>query len=164
MAQGTSGEFIAVVNDTDPKNDGKSYSAKITGNNHAQVLGKRIGDVVDGLFVTTESDQNLGGYKLEITGGSDKTGTPMRRDLEGGNRQSILVTQSTGYKGQVVVHKEKGGGKKRFRYKPDGLRKRRNFRGNTITQDTRQINLRVVEAGKKSLDTILAAEAEEASE
>ena len=54
--------------------------------------------------------------------------------------------------------------KKRFRYKPDGLRKRRNFRGNTITQDTRQINLRVVEAGKKSLDTILAAEAEEASE
>ena len=75
-----------------------------------------------------------------------------------------LVTQSTGYKGQVVVHKKKGGDKKRFRYKPDGLRKRRNFRGNTITQDTRQINLRVVEAGKKSLDTILGAEAEEGTE
>ncbi len=162
MARSNAVEFIAVVNDTDPKNGGKSYSLKITGNNHAQMLGKRIGDVVDGLFVG-EGDKTLSGYKLEITGGSDKTGTPMRRDLEGGNRQSILVTQSTGYKGQIVVEKKKGGDKKRFRYKPDGLRKRRTFRGNTITQDTRQINLRVVESGKKPLETILAAP-EEASE
>ena len=162
MARANAVEFIAVVNDTDPKNGGKSYSLKITGNNHAQMLGKRIGDVVDGLFVG-EGDKTLSGYKLEITGGSDKTGTPMRRDLEGGNRQSILVTQSTGYKGQIVVEKKKGGDKKRFRYKPDGLRKRRTFRGNTITQDTRQINLRVVESGKKPLETILAPP-EEASE
>jgi small subunit ribosomal protein S6e len=151
---GNNAEFIAVVNDTNPKSGGKSYALKITGNNHAQMLGKRIGDVVDGLFVG-EGDKTLSGYKLEITGGSDKTGTPMRRDLEGGNRQAILVTQSTGYK---------GGDKKRFRYKPDGLRKRRFFRGNTVTQDTRQINLRVVESGKKPLDTILAGESEEASE
>ena len=156
-------EFIAVVNDTNPKNGGKSYSLKITGNNHAQILGKRIGDVVDGIFVG-EGEQTLSGYKLEITGGSDKTGTPLRKDLEGGSRQSILVTESTGYKGQVIVHKKKGGEKKRFRYKPDGLRRRRTFRGNTITQDTRQINLKVVESGKKPLNTILSAEAEEASE
>ncbi len=156
-------EFIAVVNDTNPKNGGKSYSLKITGNNHAQILGKRIGDVVDGIFVG-EGEQTLSGYKLEITGGSDKTGTPLRKDLEGGSRQSILVTESTGYKGQVIVHKKKGGEKKRFRYKPDGLRRRRTFRGNTITQDTRQINLKVVEAGKKPLNTILSAESEEASE
>lgn len=156
-------EFVAVVNDTNPDNGGKSYSLKITGNNHAQILGKRIGDVVDGIFVG-EGEQTLSGYKLEITGGSDKTGTPLRKDLEGGSRQSILVTQSTGYKGQVIVHKKKGGDKKRFRYKPDGLRRRRTFRGNTITQDTRQINLKVVETGKKSLSAILTTEAEEASE
>jgi len=154
MARGTSGEFIAVVNDTDPKNDGKSYSAKITGNNHAQVLGKRIGDVVDGLFVTTESEQNLGGYKLEITGGSDKTGTPMRKDLDGGSRQSILVTRSTGFKGIKKNIKKKKGGGTEIRMKPDGLRMRRTFRGNTVTQDTRQINLKVVEHGKKKLDDI----------
>ena len=156
-------EFIAVVNDTNPKNGGKSYALKITGNNHAQLLGKLIGDVVDGIFVG-EGEQTLSGYKLEITGGSDKTGTPLRRDLEGGSRQSILVTQSTGYKGQVVVHKKKGADKKRFRYKPDGLRRRRNFRGNTITQDTRQINLKVVEAGNKDLATILSAGDGEATE
>jgi len=31
---------------------------------------------------------------------------------------------------------------------------RRNFRGNTITQDTVQLNLKVVESGKKSLGVI----------
>ena len=106
----------------------------------------------------------MSGYKLQITGGADKTGTPLRRDLAGGSRQSILVTRSTGFKGHNLVYKTKGGEKKRFRYKPDGLRKRRNFRGNTITQDTRQINLKVVEAGKKALDAILSAESEESSE
>ena len=163
MAVGQQGEFVAVVNDTDPKNGGKSYSLKISGNNHAQLLGKKIGDTVDGIFVG-EGEQTLSGYKLQITGGSDKTGTPLRRDLEGGRRQAVLVTKSTGFKGHNLVFKTKGGEKKRFRYKPDGLRKRRNFRGNTVTQDTRQINLRVVESGKKPLATILGAEGEEASE
>ena len=43
------------------------------------------------------------------------------------------------------------------------MRKRRNFRGNTITQDTRQINLKVIEAANKSLADILGAD-EESSE
>ena len=74
------------------------------------------------------------------------------------------MTQSTGFKGHSLVFKKtKGGEKKRFRYKPDGLRKRRNFR-NTINQDTRQINLKVVESGKKALADILASESEETSE
>jgi ribosomal protein S6E (S10) len=80
------GEFIAVVNDTNPANNGRSYNVTVSGNNHAQFLGKRIGDVVDGIFVG-EGETALNGYKLEITGGSDKTGTPMRRDLDGGSRR-----------------------------------------------------------------------------
>ena len=135
----------------------------VSGNNLSQFLGKKIGDVIDGIFVG-EGEQTLAGYKLEITGGSDKTGTPMRSDLAGGSRQSILVTASTGFKGHSLVHKAKGGEKKRFRYKPDGMRKRRFFRGNTITQDTRQINLKVVEAANKSLADILGAISEESSE
>jgi small subunit ribosomal protein S6e len=163
MAVGQQGEFVAVVNDTDPASGGKSYSLKISGNNHAQFLGKKIGDTVDGIFVG-EGEQTLSGYKLQITGGSDKTGTPLRRDLDGGSRQAVLVTQSTGFKGHKLVFKTKGGEKKRFRYKPDGLRKRRNFRGNTINQDTRQINLKVIDSGNKSLADILAPGSEEASE
>ncbi|MDE0858243.1 MAG: hypothetical protein OSA38_06710 [Candidatus Poseidoniaceae archaeon] len=163
MAIGQQGEFVAVVNDTDSANSGKSYSLKISGNNHAQLLGKKIGDTVDGIFVG-EGEQTLSGYKLQITGGSDKTGTPLRRDLEGGSRQAVLVTQSVGFKGHNLVFKNKGGEKKRFRYKPDGLRKRRYFRGNTINQDTRQINLKVIDSGNKSLGDILASGSEEASE
>ena len=163
MAIGQQGEFVAVVNDTDSANSGKSYSLKISGNNHAQLLGKKIGDTVDGIFVG-EGEQTLSGYRLQITGGSDKTGTPLRRDLEGGSRQAVLVTQSVGFKGHNLVFKNKGGEKKRFRYKPDGLRKRRYFRGNTINQDTRQINLKVIDSGNKSLGDILASGSEEASE
>jgi len=155
--------FVAVVNDTDSANGGRSYNMNVSGNNLSQFLGKKIGDVIDGIFVG-EGEQTLAGYKLEITGGSDKTGTPMRTDLAGGSRQSILVTASTGFKGHSLVHKAKGGEKKRFRYKPDGMRKRRFFRGNTITQDTRQINLKVVEAANKSLADILGAISEESSE
>ena len=155
--------FVAVVNDTDSANNGSSYNMTVSGNNLSQFLGKKIGDVVDGIFVG-EGEQTLAGYKLEITGGSDKTGTPMRSDLSGGNRQSILVTASTGFKGHNLVHKAKKGEKKRFRYKPDGMRKRRYFRGNTVTQDTRQINLKVVEAANKSLADILGASSEESNE
>jgi small subunit ribosomal protein S6e len=155
--------FVAVVNDTDPANDGRSYNMTVSGNNLSQFLGKKIGDVVDGIFVG-EGELTLAGYKLEVTGGSDKTGTPMRSDLSGGVRQSILVTQSTGFKGHSLVHKTKGGEQKRFRYKPDGMRKRRYFRGNTITQDTRQINLKVVEAANKSLADILGTSSAESSE
>ena len=155
--------FVAVVNDTDPANGGRSYNMTVSGNNLSQFLGKKIGDVVDGIFVG-EGELTLAGYKLEVTGGSDKTGTPMRSDLSGGVRQSILVTQSTGFKGHSLVHKTKGGEQKRFRYKPDGMRKRRYFRGNTITQDTRQINLKVVEAANKSLADILGTSSAESSE
>jgi len=155
--------FVAVVNDTDPANNGRSYNMTVSGNNLSQFLGKKIGDVVDGIFVG-EGELTLAGYKLEVTGGSDKTGTPMRSDLSGGVRQSILVTESTGFKGHSLVLKTKGGEKKRFRYKPDGMRKRRYFRGNTITQDTRQINLKVVEAANKSLADILGTSSAESSE
>jgi small subunit ribosomal protein S6e len=106
MAVGQQGEFVAVVNDTDPTSGGKSYSLKISGNNHAQLLGKKIGDTVDGIFVG-EGEQTLSGYKLQITGGSDKTGTPLRRDLDGGSRQAVLVTQSVGFKGHNLVFKTK---------------------------------------------------------
>ena len=145
--------FIAVINDTESANKGKSYSLSIGGTNYNQFLGKKIGDTIDGLFVG-EGEVTLAGYTLEISGGSDKTGTAMRGDLAGGARKPVLVTESTGFKGHKLVHKNS----KRYRYKPDGLRKRRVFRGNTVTQDTRQINLKVVKHGNKSLSDLLGGD------
>ena len=152
-------EFVVVVNDTDPKNEGRSYSLKIEGSNYNQFLDKKIGDIVDGIFVG-EGESTLSGYKLKISGGSDKTGTPMRSDLAGGSRKSVLVSASTGFKGHKLVHKNS----QRYRYKEDGLRKRRFFRGNTITNDTRQLNLKVVEAGNKSLADIFSGDSEPAED
>ena len=121
----------------------------ITGSNYNHFLGKRIGDSVDGMFVGA-GDKTLSGYKLEITGGSDLSGRPMRPEVEGSAIKSVLTTAGTGYKAKRYV-KKRG---KVYRYKYDGLRKRRRFRGNVISQDTRQINLKIVESGNRSLDAI----------
>jgi small subunit ribosomal protein S6e len=123
----------------------------ISDSNYNHFLGKKIGDTVDGLFVGS-GEVALNGFKLQITGGSDLTGTPMRPDLDGGNRKKVLVSPGTGYKGHKIV-KKKG---ERYRYTYDGIRKRRVFRGNVISAATRQINLKVVESGKKSLSDIFA--------
>ena len=152
-------EFVAVINDTAPKNNGRSYALNISGSNYNQFLGKKIGDIVDGIFVG-EGENTLAGYKLAISGGSDKTGTPMRSDLEGGAKKPVLITAGTGFKGHKIVHK-KGN---RYRYKEDGMRKRRNFRGNVITTDTRQLNLKVVEAGNKALAEIFGGSDESAED
>ncbi|MDB3870801.1 30S ribosomal protein S6e [Euryarchaeota archaeon] len=145
--------FKAVINDTKPSAKGRSFSVEITGSNFNHFLGKKIGDSVEGMFVG-EGESLLNGYKLQITGGSDKTGRPMRSELEGGNVKSILITAGTGYKGKRYVKKNS----KIYRYKYDGLRRRRNLRGNTISTDTRQLNLKVLEYGKKSLGSILGDE------
>ncbi len=151
--------FKAVVNDTTPSSGGKSFAMDITGANYNHFLGKKIGDSVDGIFVG-EGDKSLSGYKLEITGGSDLTGRPMRPDLDGSGVKSVLITAGVGYKGKKYVNKNS----KEYRYKYDGLRRRRNLRGNVISQDTRQINLKVVESGNRSLAAIIDGEEEAAVE
>ena len=124
--------FIAVINDPlNPiertKEDGspvlnkhgvkktftQSYKIEISGDNAAQFLGRSIGDEVDGIYIG-DGETTLSGYKLQITGGSDKTGTPMRADIDGGGRKSVLVHASTGFKGTVRVTKSKKGEKRVF--------------------------------------------------
>lgn len=151
--------FKAVINDTRPSAGGRAYAVDITGSNYNHFLGKKIGDAVDGMFVG-EGDQSLSGYKLEITGGSDVTGRPMRPDLDGAGVKSVLVSPGVGYKDKRYVKKNA----QVYRYKYDGIRRRRNLRGNVISQDTRQINLKVVEAGNRTLPVIFGLEEEAAAE
>ena len=141
--------FKVVINDTNPASGGRGFGIEVTGSNYNHFLGKRIGDAVDGMFVG-EGDKSLSGYKLQITGGSDLTGRPMRPELDGSGIKPVLITAGVGYKGKRYV-KKRG---KVYRYKYDGLRRRRKMRGNVISQDTRQINLKITEAGNRSLDVI----------
>jgi small subunit ribosomal protein S6e len=119
-------EFRAVI--SDPKT-GKSYQREVKGHYAGALIGKKIGDEVDGIFF------DLPGYKLVLTGGSDKDGFPMRRDLPGPRRKRILVAGGTG-----------------FRPKKGGLRRRKTLRGNTVSPDTVQLNLKIVTYGPKSIE------------
>ena len=47
-----------------------------------------------------------------------------------------------------------------FAWGSQELRRRRNLRGNVIGQETRQINLKIVEAGKRPLGVIFGVEEE----
>lgn len=93
------------------------------------LLGKKLGEKVTG------GPLGLDGYTIEITGGSDKEGFPMRRDVEGVARKRLLLSHPPGF------HPAK-----------KGQRSRKSVRGNTISGDTTQINAKVLEHGKKTIE------------
>ncbi|MDD1767275.1 MAG: 30S ribosomal protein S6e [Methanomassiliicoccales archaeon] len=125
-------EFKAVINDV---KSGKSYQVAVTGHHANSLIGRKIGDVVDGIFV------GLPGYKLMITGGSDKDGFPMRRDLPGPRRSKILMSKGVG-----------------FNTAEKGLRAKKMVRGNTISPETVQINMKVKAQGSKSIEDLMKKE------
>jgi len=122
-------EFKVTIGD--PK-DGKSYQTTVAGHHANSIVGKRIGDQIDGIFV------GLPGYKLLITGGSDKDGFPMRKDLPGPRRTKILVSKGHG-----------------FWPARRGTRRRKTMRGNSVSPEITQINLKVTTHGVKPIGDAL---------
>jgi len=78
-----------------------------------------------GLVIGAETDAAIVGLagKLKITGGSDKSGVPMRGDLHGMARKRVLLSKGVGL--QDTEH---------------GLRKRKLVRGNTVSDEIFQVN------------------------
>ena len=113
--------FKVVV--SDPKTR-KSVQKDVEEHN---LMGKKIGEKIKGDLLGME------GYELEITGGSDKEGFPMRPDIHGTIRKKVLLAFGPGF------HPLK-----------EGQRKKKSVRGNTIADDIAQINTKVVVYGKKS--------------
>jgi small subunit ribosomal protein S6e len=124
-------EFKVVVNDT----TGKSYNIPVSGHHANSLIGKKINDEVDGIFVS------LPGYKLKITGGTDKDGFPMRHDIPGSTRRRLLLSKGLGFKPTE-----------------NGKRKKKSVRGNTINQETVQVNMKVLKPGAKPIDEIIKTE------
>jgi len=108
------------------------------------LVGKKIGEKISG----SELNSELGGYELEITGTSDKAGFPGFKEVESSGLKRVLLT-----KGKGMWSKPKGL-KKRKPKMPDGFRKKKTVRGNTISRDVVQINLKVLKAGTKKLEEI----------
>ncbi len=116
---------------SDPKT-GKGY--KLEGKDaevSALFVGKRIGDLVDGDIL------GLSGYMLEVRGGSDRDGVPMRADVPGAGRRRILITSPPGY-----------------RPRERGKRKRKYVRGNEISTDISQINVKIRMYGNQPIEKI----------
>lgn len=120
---------------SDPKKR-KAYQKDIP-QSDSGLIGRKIGDIVDG------SSLGFEGYKFQITGGSDKDGFPMRFDLDGVVRKKLLLASGPG-----------------FKPRKKGERRRKMIRGNTIAEDIVQINMKIVEYGKKDIEEILGLKKE----
>ena len=81
-------EFTVAV--ADPE-DGTTYQIDVDGQDANRFIGRDIGEDVDGSAVGLE------GYTLELTGGSDDAGRPMRGDVRGPSLQSILTDGGVGF-------------------------------------------------------------------
>ena len=112
-------EFKVVV--ADPQT-GKTVQREVDGQDANRFLGRELGDEIDGDAV------GLSEYTIEITGGSDETGRPMRADVSGTRLKELLLEGGVGFKPSR-----------------DGERKRITVRGREIDADVAQINVSVVD-------------------
>jgi len=105
-------------------------------------VGRKIGEKIKGSEISADFE----GYELEISGTSDKAGFPGKKDEEGSNLKRVLLTEGWG-----CWREPKGLRKQPIKRMPKGLRLRKTVRGNTISRDTIQINLKVLKSGSKKL-------------
>ncbi|WP_435349719.1 30S ribosomal protein S6e [Haloarchaeobius sp. HRN-SO-5] len=122
--------FNVVVADPD---SGATYQLEAAEQDANRFIGKELGEEVDGTAV------GLDGYTLELTGGSDDAGRPMRDDIAGPNLKEVLM-------------REEGVG-----YRPDrpGERRRLTLRGRQVSESTSQINAKIVARGDESVESLL---------
>lgn len=99
-----------------------------------EILGKLIGEEVEG----SEFSADLEGYKLRITGTSDKAGFPGLPDVQGTALKKVLLKRGKG----MWDNRR-------------GVRIRKTVRGNIISPDTVQINTNVLKEGKKKFEEFI---------
>jgi small subunit ribosomal protein S6e len=132
-------KFKVIVSDP----DGTSQAVELEETQAVPLIGRKLGEVIDGAAI------KLSGYKLKITGGSDKDGFPMRPNIHGGVRVGAILSEGVG-----------------FHPTRKGERKRKTLRGNVITDSIVQVNMKVLEKPKtaKKEKKAESEPAEEASE
>ena len=129
---------------------GKTYKVE---SDSESLVGLAIGDKVKG----TEISEDLKGYELEITGTSDKAGFAGFAEIHGPNLKRVLLKYGKG------MHK-KPRGEKKINRRPKGLRLRKTVRGREISQETVQINTKVIKEGTKKFADLFEKPSEENAE
>ena len=126
-------EFKVVISDS----AGKSTSQELKDKSAQPLLGFKLGDVLD------SSIFGFNDGKIKLTGGSDKSGTPMRSDLHGATKKYVLMTRGVG-----------------MRNLAPGERKRKLVRGNLITEEIYQLNCQLIDAKLPEKEQATAESAE----
>jgi small subunit ribosomal protein S6e len=116
-------KFKVIVSDPET---GTSKVVELEETRATPLLGRKIGETIDGAIV------DLPAHKVQIVGGSDRDGVPMRPSVHGGVRRSVVLSGGVGFN----PHNK-------------GERKRKTVRGNVITDEIAQVNTKIVEKPKK---------------
>ena len=95
---------------------GKSITKELKDSDVNPLLGLQLGNETDASIVGLHG-------KLKLTGGSDKSGVPMRNDIHGAARKYVLLSRGVGLQNAEI-----------------GQRVRKLMRGNTISEEIYQIN------------------------
>ncbi len=128
-------KFKIIISDPD---SGTSKTVELEETHAVPLIGRRLGEILDGAIV------GLSGHKIQITGGSDKDGFPMKPSVHGGVRRRIILGGGVG-----------------FNPKDKGERRRKTVRGNVITDEIVQINMKILERPKPAKETKKKKEKEE---
>ena len=128
-------KFKVIVSDPEA---GTSKTVELEEARATPLIGKRIGETIDGSVL------DLPGHKAQITGGSDKDGFPMRPSVHGGVRRKVVLSGGVGFNPQN-----------------EGMRRRKTIRGNVITDEIVQINVKITEKPKQTKEGKKAKEKKE---
>jgi small subunit ribosomal protein S6e len=120
-------EFKLVIGDSKTK---RAFKAELKSPDADQLLGKKIGDVFRGELI------GLTGFEFQITGGTDKAGFAMYKNLDGIGRRRLLL------KGPPSYHVPK---------KFKGKQEKKTVRANTIGTDVVQVNCKITKWGETDL-------------
>ena len=122
---------LSIANPT----DAKTYKKEVKDNEARPFIGMNVGETIKG------DSFGMAGYELQVTGGSDYCGFPMRRGILG-QRKRVTILGGIGFKGA-----EKG------------IAHRKTVCGHKIHDKISQINLKIAKQGEKPLAELFPAEA-----
>ena len=108
-------QFKLIVSDR----KGKTIAQELKDRSAQPLLGTKVGSIVDSSIV------GVPGGKLKITGGSDRSGTPMRADVHGGVKKYVLLSTGVGNRSEARIRKL--------------------VRGNMVTEEIYQLNSALIE-------------------
>lgn len=108
-------QFKLIISDK----KGKTIAQELKDRAAQPLLGTKVGSIID------SSIAGVAGGKLKITGGSDKSGTPMRADVHGGVKKYVLLSTGVGNRSEARIRKL--------------------VRGNMVTEEIYQINSMLIE-------------------